>query len=316
VQEGFAENVVLNQCFTKIVNAWSAGNAGIGFNRNAPYNLIQYIHLGSGTTTPAAADTTLATYVTGVAVTTVSAEAAADNLTGNVVLRAVIDTGQRVGDVYREVGLASASATTAPNLATRALIVDGNGDPLTITKAELQVVTITSTVYVQLSHGYGSNLVFVGAGVSDYSANCLLGCLIGVIAQSYSGGGGWSSSAGGAFYVGSDATAPVVGDHHTNGIRTAVGTAIAATHTPDTNAKTITISGRVPVATTGIIREISYAKAIFISSSSPTMVPLFRLILPIGDNSPDFNDVFAADHIDKDATNVVDLSFVLQFGDA
>lgn len=47
-------------------------------------------------------------------------------------------------------------------LVTHALIEDSEGNPITVAKGELDILTIYSTVYLELSSGYGSSLGFVG----------------------------------------------------------------------------------------------------------------------------------------------------------
>jgi len=334
VQEGFAENVVLDQGLDKVVNVLAgdsdmcAGyNGSTGFmggsvaEYGGHYNL-QFggrIFLGSGVTAPDHAQTALATPVYSQAATVVSSSVASDQSTGNVVQQTVIPAGAQIGDVYREVGLGGGGGTYAGTLSTRALIVDGNGDPLTITKIDLQVVTVTSTVYLTLSHGYGANLVFLGTGTDaahGSAANVLMRVLLG-----YQGGGSTGAVPSSAaytpnLYFGSSATAPA---NSQAAVLTALtGSPILTTRTKDAVNRKVTWDVRIPASVTGTIREfgVEMAQVMYNSINSWPVAygRLFRCVLPIGDNSPAFDGVFADDHIDKDGTNVVDVSFALQVG--
>lgn len=306
-QTAVAENVVLNQAFTRaslgLITWWTSGGFSAPNISSANYSCT---HLGSGTTTPAITQTGLTTYVFGASNTWVSGTHSADNTLGTLVQRVIIDAGQRIGDVYREVGLAVGALNTAGYLTTRALIKDGNGDPLTITKVDLQVVTVTSTLFVQLSHNYGPNLMFTKGAAGK---NAILGVMVPKISSD-----GLGTPRTYHFCTSTDGSAVAATDGYdfytaTKANFLANGR-LSVTPTIDTANKRVTFSTRVPSTVSGTIREFGLG----IETSWNMWMPMFRLVLPIGDNSPAYDNVFAASSIAKDSTNVVDVSFVLQFG--
>lgn len=336
-EPAMAENVVLNQAWQLLFPAF--GGTSKGSNGGSVVNgcllwkgasscggLGGSIALGSGSTAPAVTQTDMATpvYVTPATIL-VSTTVAADNLSGNVVQSVVIDAGVRTGDVYREVGLKAVSALAI--VTTRALIVDSNSQPMTITKADLQVVTITATVYGQISHAYGPNFLPVGVspvginGTTQYDMNAIAAILFGNANLTNQGGVGFPAYVSTnviAFQFGSDGTAPTLGDMATipsnQGVRTLLtGGNITATVVTDTVNKKLTYSCRVPSTVAGTIREISLVGGVM-GLAYPNSCPFFRFTLPAGNNSPTYDNVYNQSSIVKNNTNVVDISIVFQFG--
>lgn len=332
VQEGFAENIILNQGMTKILNAIGVGSslfsdsAGLlGYDSTQTVTSLQFggrIFLGSGTTTPNAADTALTTPVFNRRAIYTTNTISANQLTSSAVQVMTIDASERIGDVYREVGLgggggiSSVADGTAGTLSTKALIVDGDSNPLTITKADLQVVTVTSTLYLQISHPYGPNLLFRGTGTSVgttspwTTVNPLVGILLGGSLLS----GGSSNlmvpyTGSPTFTFGSSATTPTQAD---TGVKTLLtGGTVTGTRTLDAANKKVTYACRVPSTVVGTIAEMSLN--IQYRSYALATASMFRLVFPIGDNPPTYDNVCAA-AINKTNAQIVDVSVALVFG--
>lgn len=127
-QTAQAENVALN-----------------GFHTNLMWlkNFVNYIAIGTGTGTPAPTDTALFAQKHIASLTEVSSDK-----TGPVYKRVVSCTlpanSSYVGD-YTEVGLYALPDSS--NLMTHAMLVDSEGNPITIHKTELDILIVTATVY-------------------------------------------------------------------------------------------------------------------------------------------------------------------------
>lgn len=347
-----AENIVLNQGITKIINAltsgfsgyvdgqWGIGGyvrmmggnnfGGIG-NGGACYNICfgGAIHLGSGNSTPIATQTALDSPIRKAYTTYVSSTVSADQLNSSITQRVTIDAGFGTGEQYSEVGLAGGSAGTntnwtsfiAPSLSTRALIVDTNNSPITITKIDLDVITITSIVYLQITHNYGNNLKFIGTATSlTTGVNPLVHIIMGY--QHANAAAYCPGPAPAKLGVGSNAIAPAQADSTGNyGVKTLLTNGYTTLNKiADTTNKTLTYVARVPSTVSGDIREFGITtgdttvRGDSWDNSGSSISAYARFILPIGNNAPDYNNVYSGSSITKDSSNVVDVSFVLQFG--
>ena len=131
-QIGFAENIILNSMWSRICNRQ-------GYFAN--------IHYGTGTGILDPTRTTLFTHKgTKVATTT---QAVRDIPISSWRRMIVLNPEDEVGTVLSEVGIAYGATNT--NLVTHALLQDMNGNPVTITKTAVDLITIYATVYVQLT---------------------------------------------------------------------------------------------------------------------------------------------------------------------
>lgn len=145
-QRAQAENVICDQLWTRLFNATASNRAW-----NA------YIHYGTGTGTPAAADTSLFTFYAAVEAT----GAIYDNnsaKTGYVSLRQQIqlDETTAVGETITEVGIGYGSTTST--LCTHAMLQDMNGNPTSILKSSTDIINIYATVFVHFDDSYSGGI--------------------------------------------------------------------------------------------------------------------------------------------------------------
>ncbi|MCL5982919.1 MAG: hypothetical protein M1571_10500, partial [Firmicutes bacterium] len=153
-QKAQALNIVLNQMWTRLC-------AGSGY-----FGAIQF-GSGSGTLTPAR--TSLFSHL--------GARWAADVTiiralpTSSWRRRIVLNPEEFVGAVLSEVGIASSSGIN--DLVTHAMLEDSEGNPITITKTDVDVVTIFATVFVTFSTPSG--VVLIGMPNSNSLVNWLIG---------------------------------------------------------------------------------------------------------------------------------------------
>lgn len=133
-QKAYAENIILTACWARILGAYVAGG------------YFQYIHVGTGTGSFSAARTSLFTFRAAKAVSV--ATVGADYVAGWVSHRRSIGFGEteQNGQVMTEVGIASGAE--AATLMTHAAIKDANGDPCSITKTNVDIITIYATTFL------------------------------------------------------------------------------------------------------------------------------------------------------------------------
>ena len=143
---GYAENIILDQMYTRLVDF-------------ATY--FVNIHFGAGSGTPTPDRTSLFAHLG--TKTAVTSEIIRALPTSKWVRRIVLSPEEYVGQTITEVGIAFGSANT--NLVTHAMIKDAEGNPLSLTKTDVDVVEIYATVFITLStehtnfnfHTVGSN---------------------------------------------------------------------------------------------------------------------------------------------------------------
>ena len=128
-QKGVAENMILNRAYNRICN----------FN-----SYFNYIHFGSGTGTLDPSRTTLFTPL-GNRTATVD-EIIKEYPVSKVTKKIILNPEEYVGQTITEVGISE--VTNAIN--THALIKDAEGNPLSITKTDIDVITIYATVFIEL----------------------------------------------------------------------------------------------------------------------------------------------------------------------
>lgn len=150
-QRAQAENVICSQLWTRLF---------------APNTYFNYIHYGTGSGTPASADTSLFTFLgygtpsTGVVAT--------DYANCVFSLRRTIQLSETtaVGATLTEVGIGY--STTSATLCTHAMLKDSNGNQISIAKTNTDIINIYATVYVHWSNTlYSGSILFApGDGVS------------------------------------------------------------------------------------------------------------------------------------------------------
>jgi len=154
-QVGYAENIVLDQMYTRLC---------------ARSSYFVNIHFGTGTGTLSASRTSLFTHLgTKTAVNDAQSKALPTSWWRQKI---VLNPEEYVGSALSEVGIAFGSTST--NLVTHALIRDMNGNVITLTKTALDVVTIYATVYVTFSTS-NVNIGLVGMPTSNPLVNYLIG---------------------------------------------------------------------------------------------------------------------------------------------
>ena len=131
-QVGYAENIVLNQIYTRLC---------------ARNTYFVNIHYGTGTGTLDASRTSLFTHKG-------TRTAINDEINKALPMsswrrKIVLNPEEEVGTIFTEVGIAFGS--TASNLVTHAQIRDMNGNVVSITKTAFDVLTIYGTIYVTFS---------------------------------------------------------------------------------------------------------------------------------------------------------------------
>jgi len=237
-QAGMAENIVLDQMYTRLC---------------ARSSYFVNIHFGTGTGTLSASRTSLFTHLgTKTAVNDAQSKALPTSWWRQKI---VLNPEEYVGSALSEVGIAFGSTST--NLVTHALIRDMNGNPITLTKTALDVVTIYATVYVTFSTS-NANLQLCGMPNNNSLVNYLVG------------GTAWPTC---YFYAGENASAPDEGDYAV--LSYALGTSSALSWTTDTaNKKTHSNTYRFGVDyANGAIKEIGLG-------GGNQANPFFRLVLP------------------------------------
>lgn len=107
---------------------------------------FEYCQLGSGSTAPSSSDTALASRLWGVQCSTYAIDStSADGLSRTWVYTYVFPANSSYVGTIREVGL---SASSSGSINTHALVVDAEGQPISIDKTYLDEVTITAKITV------------------------------------------------------------------------------------------------------------------------------------------------------------------------
>ena len=133
---GYGENIVLDQMWTRLCG-------GLSYFVN--------IHFGTGAGTPIASRTTLFAHLG--TKTAVNDEQVKALPVSRWKRKIVLNPEEYVGQTITEVGIAFGS--TASNLVTHAMLKDAEGNPISITKSDTDVVTIYATVFVTLNVASG-----------------------------------------------------------------------------------------------------------------------------------------------------------------
>lgn len=150
---GFAENIILDQMYSKLCNLQS---------------YFANIHFGVGTGAPTPTRTSLFSHLGTKAATTEEIIKAFP--TGKWTRKITLNPEEYVGSTITEVGIAYGSTNT--NLVTHAMIKDSEGNPLSITKTALDVIIIYATVFVTFSSG---DVVFTNLMETNRLVDYLIG---------------------------------------------------------------------------------------------------------------------------------------------
>ena len=129
IKKGYTENIVLDRAYTRLCYY---------------YSYFSYIHYGGGTGTLDPTRTTLFSpigYRSAVTEETIK-EFPVSSWTRKVVL----NPEEYVGDTFTEVGISDSTSS----INTHALIKDSEGNPLSITKTDIDVITIYATIFIEL----------------------------------------------------------------------------------------------------------------------------------------------------------------------
>lgn len=109
-------------------------------------NYFNYCQLGSGSTAPSSSDTALASMLWGVSYSTYAIDStSADKLSRTWKYTYLFPANSSYVGTIREVGL---SASSSGNINTHALVVDSEGQPISINKTYLDEVTITAKITI------------------------------------------------------------------------------------------------------------------------------------------------------------------------
>lgn len=170
-QKAQAENIVLNQLWaTHFFTKWNA-----------------VLHFGSGAGEPTSADTQLFNYVGSKSLTDPQFSYDEANFIAKCTSKITLSDTENVGLVLSEVGVAPRSAQTT--LCTHAMIKDMNGNQITITKTNTDIINIYATVfahadgiknYFNVSNVYSAFKrtfnVALGRQAADYTSDNFLVC--------------------------------------------------------------------------------------------------------------------------------------------
>lgn len=125
-------NMILNQCYTRLVRG---------------YQFLSDIRVGTGTGTLDASRTTLFTDLTGKSAVFDSINYAAKTPWSRWYIQFAPE--EIVGSIITEVGLAYSSGASC--MVTHSLLKDDEGNTISITKTDSEVLTIYATIYVNLT---------------------------------------------------------------------------------------------------------------------------------------------------------------------
>ena len=153
-------------------------------------NYFNYCQLGSGSTTPSSSDTALASWLWGVAYSTYAIDStSADKLSRTWKYTYVFPASSSYVGTIREVGL---SAQSSVSINTHALVVDSEGQPISINKTSLDEVTITAKITItRPSWQSGQAWSFMSGPLSRSYLHGLLQNIIGVYNKHVLLSAGW-----------------------------------------------------------------------------------------------------------------------------
>lgn len=173
-QKAQAFNVICDALWDYLFGTSTSGPASLSY--------FKYILFGAGSGTPAASDTALFSYLGGKAL---SASNSDDSFTrvfrpaqsmGYAQASITLQAEEYVGSTITEVGIGYDST----HCATHAMLQDMNGNTISITKTDTDVIKIFATVYLHWTTGgaYGG-MLNLALNPNAQLKNSLLGCLTG-----------------------------------------------------------------------------------------------------------------------------------------
>ena len=169
-QKAQAFNLICDVFWTRLFRTYTTS----GVTHWAPERPFRSILFGSGTGTPAAADTTLFNqlgyrYVGGSNEPAIARSA--NERTGIYTLQAVgtLEASDNVGDTITEVGI----GYDTTHCVTHAMLQDMNGNPISITKTATDVIKIYATFFVHWPDGgwYNGSVMFKAGYYRTYTDN-------------------------------------------------------------------------------------------------------------------------------------------------
>lgn len=163
-QKAYAENVICSQLWSKLLST--------------SYAYFSYIHYGTGTGTPNSSDTSLFTFL-GYGSISESTEVVTSDYS-NCVFSArrqiTLSETTAVGSILTEVGIAS--GTTASTLCTHAMLKDMNGNQISITKTNTDIINIYATIYIHYSSDFLSMNGYVNVRMGSTFLRYLAGMYV------------------------------------------------------------------------------------------------------------------------------------------
>ena len=165
-QRAQAENVICNQLWAQIFS---------------PDTYFNYIHYGTGSGTPSAANTSLFTFLGYETPSTSNDVVSYDWKNGVVSLRRkiVLNESTAIGSTLTEVGVAY--STTASTLVTHAMLKDMNGNQISIAKTSTDIINIYATIFCHfLSSGFDSGFVKIESMLGLWPGSSIWGWILGV----------------------------------------------------------------------------------------------------------------------------------------
>ncbi|MEG1758514.1 MAG: hypothetical protein RR235_08685, partial [Oscillospiraceae bacterium] len=159
-QRAQAENVICNQLWTRLFT---------------PDTYFNYIHYGTGSGTPSAADTSLFAFSGYCTPASADDQFKTDRANGIISLRRKVQLSESaaVGVTITEVGIGYNSP--ASTLCTHAMLKDMNGNIISITKTATDIVNIFATIFVHYNqNGYdGGKIELAAPNTATYIGTCI-----------------------------------------------------------------------------------------------------------------------------------------------
>jgi hypothetical protein len=139
----FAENLITNQLWERLA---------------LPASYFSYIHIGTGTGVAAVSNTELFNFLVAKPATDRTVEWQLSNYVSVRKQIQLLET-ENVGAFLREVGIGFSNAQNS--LVTHALLKDMNGNPISIQKTSLDIITIYATVFIEWLTSYDNETIEV-----------------------------------------------------------------------------------------------------------------------------------------------------------
>lgn len=226
-QKARAFNVICNQMWSRLLS-------------NSMWN--DCIHVGTGSGSPSASDTSLFSYLTYKSSTFVSYS----NKPGvfSLTKRAQLLETECVGSTLTEVGIAYGSSKTA--LCTHAMLEDMNGNQVSILKTDTDIININATVFVHYDvNGYNGIKIQSSGNLVNSSFKYLYGFLCYLAAGYNTGSYGYGCATYPRYYACCSSQVPYYSSSNTFGLSWT--SSLNATFDVD-NKKIICTASRIPAS--------------------------------------------------------------------